>query len=53
MNLVLSVSIILLSINILIISTAWYATAVIKPNFPNIWKRFVVDEDPYYHSKKL
>lgn len=48
MNFLLNIAIILLSINILIVATAWYAKTVIKPNFPGVWRHFVVDEDPYY-----
>ncbi|MCB0167808.1 MAG: hypothetical protein KDI79_26515 [Anaerolineae bacterium] len=50
MDILLTTAIIILSINILIVSTAWYAKAVIKPNFPGVWKHFIVDEDPYYKS---
>ena len=36
--------IILLSIDIIIVATIWYATQIIKPRFPNWWQRFIVDD---------
>jgi len=35
-----------LSIDVVIIATAWYAATLIKPQWPNWWRRVVVDEDP-------
>ena len=45
MEYLLKVVVIWLSIDILIIATGWYAATVIKPNFPNWWRRVVVDDD--------
>ncbi len=41
-----------LCIDTLIVSTAWYAVAVIKPCFPNWWRRMVADEMPYFYIIK-
>jgi hypothetical protein len=35
-----------LSIDVVIIATGWYAVTVIKPYFPNWWRRAVVDDAP-------
>jgi hypothetical protein len=37
-----------LSIDTVIIATIWYGVATLKPNFPNWWKRVIVDIEPDY-----
>lgn len=53
MDFIFNIAIVLFSVNIVIISTLWYLRAVVKPNFPSIWKNNFVDEDPFYTRRKL
>ena len=48
MEWVIKLFILLLSVDIIIVATGWYATKTIKPLFPNWWKRVVVTEG--YHQ---
>ena len=34
------------SIDIVIIAIGWYALAVIKPRYPEWWRRVIADYDP-------
>ena len=37
-----------LSLDILIVATAWYGIATIKPLYPNWWRRVIADDDPEF-----
>ena len=41
----LNFSLIWLSIDVIIIATAWYLVTVIRPRYPNWWRRVIVDEE--------
>ena len=41
-----------LSMDILIFATAWYASTVIPPRWPDWWRRVVVDIEPDYHIRR-
>ena len=49
MSWLLQLIIIWLSIDVLIVTTGWYAVTTIKPNFPNWWKRTIADVEPDAH----
>ena len=56
MDWLLKFTVIWLSLDILIIATAWYAVNILKPRFPRWWKRVIVDDEPgftktNYHLK--
>ena len=42
----LQLIVIWLTIDILVITTGWYAVTTIKPYFPNWWKRTIADIEP-------
>ncbi len=44
----LQLSLLWLSIDIVIIATAWYGITTLKPHFPNWWKRVIADVEPNY-----
>ena len=50
MDWLLKFTVIWLSIDILIFASSWYAVTVIKPRWPNWWKRVVVDVDPEFNT---
>ncbi len=33
-------------IDVLIVALAWYATTYLKPRYPELWKRVIVDDEP-------
>ncbi|MBN1218814.1 MAG: hypothetical protein JXM69_07795 [Anaerolineae bacterium] len=35
-----------LCLDVVILSTVWYAINEIRPRYPNWWKRVIVDDDP-------
>jgi hypothetical protein len=45
-DLLLKLAVILLSLNVLIVATGWYATNTLKYYFPGWWQRTIVDKDP-------
>ncbi|MFQ5612725.1 MAG: hypothetical protein ACE5H9_11395 [Anaerolineae bacterium] len=42
--LLLKILVIWFAINVVILATSWYATTVIKPRFPEWWKRNIIDD---------
>ena len=46
MDWLLKLIVIWFSIDVVIIATGWYAVNVIKPHFPNWWRRVIVDVEP-------
>ncbi|MCB0211402.1 MAG: hypothetical protein KDJ52_18835 [Anaerolineae bacterium] len=50
MEYIINIAFVILSINVLIVASVWYASTLIKPIFPNLWKQYFVDEDPYYRK---
>jgi hypothetical protein len=42
----LKLVVIWVSIDVVIIATAWYIVSVIKPHFPNWWRQTIVAEEP-------
>jgi hypothetical protein len=46
MDELLKLVVIWLSIDVLIISTGWYAVKVIRPLSPNWWRQVIADNEP-------
>ncbi|MFN8453511.1 MAG: hypothetical protein U0401_02390 [Anaerolineae bacterium] len=46
MNWLLQIITIWISLDIVLVATAWYAVKTIKPLFPNWWKQVVIDIEP-------
>lgn len=46
MNWLLKLGVIYLSLDVVIIATAWYAATIIKERWPDWWQRVVVDDEP-------
>jgi hypothetical protein len=50
MNAWLEFIIIWLTLDALIMIGLWFAITNIKPRFPQLWQRIVVDEEPFYRD---
>ena len=48
MEWIVKLAVIWLSLDILIIATAWYASTVIRPYFSNWWRQVVIDNEPTF-----
>ena len=46
MNWLVKLVVIWMSIDILMLATSWYGVTVIKPRYPDWWKRVIVDHEP-------
>lgn len=42
----LNIIILWLSLDIIILATAWYLVTTIKPRYPNWWRQMIVDDEP-------
>jgi hypothetical protein len=46
MDWLLKTVVVWLSVDVIIIASAWYGTTTIKPLYPTWWKRVIVDDAP-------